>query len=248
MDCRLGDVQTNLNRIEESARKISKHEPDIVCFPELVTTGYSLEEKWVQLAEPVTGQACERIGRIARENGFYIILGMPEQDAQTNRTHNSALILEPNGDCVGVYRKVHLWDRERIYFSPGNRFDVFETKFGRIGIGICYDLEFPEPARVMALAGAEVIFFPSAEMKPFDEQVDIFLKSRASENGVFIAFSNRYGHEGKTTFFGKSQVVSPSGRTLVSAVGPRGYAVSRVRTETIEAQREKLPYLKQRMP
>jgi len=248
MNCNLGKARRNLQRLATLARKIGKKEADIVCFPELVTTGYSLYARWRDLAEPIPGPSTEQLSRISREFGFYLIAGMPERDAASGNIFNSAVLLSPEGEVEGVYRKVHLWDKERIHFSPGKEFPVFRTQFGIIGVGICYDLEFPESSRAMALKGAELLFFPSAEMKPMERHVDIYLRSRAAENCVFAAFSNRIGREGKTVFFGRSQIVSPTCRTLARITGSEGFAVATINLLSLAKERRFLPYLEQRVP
>lgn len=248
MNCKLGDVDKNLQRIEKIAQKASTRDPDIVCFPELVTTGYSLNERWRDLAETVPGPSTERLGRISSQSGFCLIAGMPERDPKTNRIYNSAVLLDPDDGVVGVYRKVHLWGSEREYFTAGDRFKTYRTKFGTIGIGICYDLEFPEATRIMAIKGADVVFFPSAEMKPFEKYIETYVRSRAAENCVFVAFANRIGREGETIFFGHSQVVSPACSPLARVASSEGFALARIDLADLSKQRERFPYLMHRVP
>jgi predicted amidohydrolase len=246
LNCRLGAVQVNLRRIEDRARSAWKREVDVLCFPELATTGYSLREKWVDLAEPIPGPTTERLGRMAREFGLYLIAGLSER--ASNRIFNSAVLMSRQGDLAGVYRKVHLWDAERRYFTAGRRFPIFRTEIGAVGIGICYDLEFPESARIMAISGAQIIFFPSAEMRPFEKKVDIYVQSRAAENRVFVCLSNRVGREGQTVFFGHSQIVSPAPHILAQARTSEKLAVARINLADISKEKERLPYLEQRVP
>ena len=249
MGCRLGNVDRNLATISALAARAAKREADITCFPELAITGYALNVKWRKYSEPIPGPTANRLAHIAQEFGFYLICGMAERDSKSKRIFDSAVLLNPSGDFVGVYRKVHLWDTERRYFTPGIRFPVFKTKLGTIGIGICYDLEFPEPARAMALQGAEIIFFASAQPSPMGNQVDTYIRSRAGENCVFVAHSNRVGREGRLVFFGQSQIVSPLCRTLARKEKGPGLAVAQLDLRSIYELRErKLPYLHQRIP
>jgi predicted amidohydrolase len=156
--------------------------------------------------------------------------------------------MDPQGEVAGVYRKVHRWSAERVYFTPGSDFPVFRTKFGTIGLGICYDLEFPEPARIMALKGAQIIFFSSAQPQPMEVNVDTYVRSRAGENCVFVCHSNRVGREGKLTFFGHSQIVSPLCRPLAKMGGSEGLAVSCLDLPSLKKlRRTKLPYMKHRI-
>ena len=248
LKCKLSDVEVNLRRMRDLAQKAGRKRVDVLCFPELVTTGYSLGQKWIDLAEPIPGPTTEKLGQIASDLGSYLIAGMSERDPQSDRVFDSAVLIDRGGEVAGVYRKVHLWDEERRYFTPGNEFKVFSTDVGAIGIGICYDLEFPETSRILALGGAEMIFFPAAEMRPFENHVDNFLRSRAAENGVFVCMSNMIGREGKTVFFGHSQIVSPDCRVMTRAKGSPSLTTARLDLESITRERKRLPYLQQRMP
>jgi predicted amidohydrolase len=249
MGCRLGNVEHNLATISSLAARTAKREADITCFPELATTGYALNVKWRKYSETIPGPTANRLAHMAEEFGLYVICGMAERDSRSKRIFDSAVLINPSGDFVGVYRKVHLWDIERKYFTPGSQFPVFKTKVGRIGIGICYDLEFPEPARAMALQGAEIIFFASAQPSPMGNQVDTYVRSRAGENCLFVAHSNRIGREGRLVFFGQSQIVSPLCRALARKEKGPGFAFAQVDIRSMYRLREKkLPYLEQRIP
>lgn len=249
MDCKLGNVEHNLATIETLANRANREEPDIVSFPELATTGYSLNRRWRDYAEAIPGPTSDRLAWFANEFGFYLICGMVERDPKSKRIFDSALLVNPSGNIVGVYRKIHLWEKERKFFTPGRGYPVFGTKFGKIGIGVCYDLEFPEPARALALQGAEMIFFSSAQPSPMGNQVDTYIRSRAGENCLFVAHSNRIGREGKTVFFGESQIVSPLCRSLTRKDKGQGFAIARVDFRISHRLRKrKLPYLKQRVP
>jgi len=244
---KLGDRDANLLSIGKEAAVFSRREVDIACFPELATTGYALYDKWPKFAEPVPGPTTDRLGKVARDNGLYLIAGMPEK-GEGKAIFDSAVLLNPRGDISGVYRKVHLWDRERTYFSRGDRFRVFRTELGTIGIGICYDLEFPEPTRVMAIAGAKLIFFPSAQPRSMRRQIRVYAKSRAAENCVFLAFSNMSGREADQTYMGDSQITSPSCELLAEVKGANGSAIAEVDFKDLEEQRIQLPYLEQLVP
>src|SRR5579872_746294 len=215
MDCKLGDVRANIRAIQGIARKsMMKLKPDIACFPELATTGYSLNRRWKKYAEEIPGETTHQLSSIAVELGSYFICGVDELDSKSDKIFDSAILISPGGKLLGVYRKVHLWNREREFFTHGPGFPVFETKFGKIGMGICYDVEFPEAARSLASAGAEILFFPSAQMSPMERHVETYALSRAAENCCFLAFSNRVGIESGTHFFGRSEIVSPECKIL----------------------------------
>jgi predicted amidohydrolase len=247
MNCRMGDVRANLETIRSLAKSVERNHPDFVCFPELATTGYSLNEKWRKYADEIPGETSDELSSIAKELGAYLICGTDELDAETGKIYDSSILLSSNGRLLGVYRKVHLWDQERKYFARGSGFPVFETKFGKIGIGICYDIEFPEAARALATRGAQILFFPSAQMSPIEKVVDTYALSRAVENTCFLVFSNRIGTEGRTHFFGHSQIASPECRVLGRAKS-KPYAVAEVDLSILPKIRRKMPYLSQLVP
>jgi len=245
-NCHLEDTRRNMQRIDRTVRKISRKNVDIVCFPEFATTGYSLGKNWRKFAEPIPGPTTDRIGKMAREHGHHLIVGLPELDS--GRVFDSAVLISPKEEVVGIYRKIHLWGTERKYLTPGEAFSVFKTNFAKIGIGICYDLEFPESARIMAIQGAQIIFFPSAEMKPLQSIVKRYLQTRASENQVYVAFANRVGTEGITTFFGGSLIISPDSRILASCSGTESVAIAKLDLKKLTRRRTEFPYLKHRLP
>ncbi len=248
MNCKLGDIRANLATIRKLSRMLSKYHPEIICFPELATTGYSLNERWRSCAEEIPGETSEELSKVASELGAYLICGMGELDPNTRQIYDSSVLISPNGRLAGVYRKVHLWDKERKYFTRGPGFPVFQTRFGKIGMGICYDIEFPEAARSLTLKGAQIVFFPSAEMSPMENYVDTYAVSRAAENCCFLAFSNRTGTEYKTHFFGRSQIVSPECKVLARATSTRPLATAEIDLSILRKLRPKLPYLSQLVP
>lgn len=248
MNTKLGDVKSNLSLIRKISSQIRKS--DIVCFPELATTGYALGRKWVELAEEIPGTATDELSKIASEHGFYLICGVDERgrEEDSKNIYDSAVLIDPNGKLIGVYRKVHLWGNERKFFTPGKSFPVFRTKHCTIGIGICYDLEFPESARMMARKGAELVFFPSAQPSNARKMVEIYVRSRSSENCIFTAFSNRVGSEGDLSFFGRSQINSPDTRILAEADRKQGFVSAKVDLRVLDEQSKMLPYLQELEP
>jgi len=246
INCYLEDVRRNLQQIERIVRKMRRKNVDIACFPEFATTGYSLGKNWRKFAEHIPGPTTDRIGEMAREYGHYLIIGLPELDS--GRVFDSTVLVSPREEVVGIYRKVHLWGTERKYLTPGEKFSVFKTDFAKVGMGICYDLEFPESARVMAIQGAQIIFFPSAEMKPLQTIVTRYLQTRASENQVYVAFANRVGREGATSFFGGSLIISPDSRILASCSGTESVAIAKLDLKKLTRRRTEFPYLKHRIP
>ena len=249
MTCKLGDAKGNIEKIGRLAKLASRLDANMVCFPELATTGYLLGRAWWKHAETISGPSCDALGHIAAEYDLYLISGFDERAVDGRKIYDSSLLIAADGEVAGVYRKVHLWAKEREHFTPGNSFPVFSTRFGRVGLGICYDLEFPEPARIMALGGAEIIAYSSAQMEPMQRMIDSYVRSRAGENALFVCHSNRVGREGGLVFFGQSQIIHPTCRTLARIGEREGVVVAHLDLREIKKlRRAKLPYLQQRIP
>jgi len=220
MDCLLGQPQANLSKIIESIRLAAKRDASLVAFPECALTGYAFEslEEAVPFAESVDGPSAQAVSEACRETGVYAAFGFIERDG--GKFYNSVMLVGPEG-LAGCYRKVHLpfigIDR---FLSPGDRpFQIFELPFGKVGLNICYDISFPEPARVLKLMGAELIVLvtnwpPGAWRSP-----EFVVNTRALENHVFYAAVNRVGTERGWQFIGRSKVVDCNGDTLAEANG-----------------------------
>ena len=225
-----GQVAANLDRIEAA---LAGARADLIVLPELATTGYNFvsREEVAELAEAVPdGPTVARLRALARREGFSLVVGMAEQGAAGGaapfadglRLYNSAVLVTPDGGPVGLYRKVHLFDREKLVFDDGDLgFPVFTLPGAaalKVGVMVCFDWRFPESARSLALAGAELIAHPSNLVKPWCQQAMV---TRSLENLVFSITANRTGEEDRGDhpigFTGRSQVLDPQGRVLASA-------------------------------
>ena len=221
MSCKRGDKQENLRRIEELTSKAKDQFADLVIFPELCVTGYINRDQYYTLAEKVPGPTTQKIEKIAREKGLYVIFGIPEISGKTKGTlFNTAVFVGPEG-FIGKYRKMHLPTHsvfeEKRYFRLGYQAAAFETQLGNIGLCICYDLFFPEVARLTRLKGAQLIVCISASPAVRKEYFEILSAARALENTAYLAYVNLVGVEDGLQFWGGSRVVSPTGKTLVKA-------------------------------
>jgi len=189
---------------------------DVYVLPELFASGYNFSspEEAAAAAEPFgSGPSFLRIRRFAEERRCVVVYGFAEEDNGT--VYNSSALVGFGG-LSGLYRKLHLFDREKLFFSPGNlEFTVRETPFGRIGMMICFDWYFPESARSLALKGAQIIAHPSNLVLPHCPNA---MPVRSLENRVFTATANRVGTEHRAgvslTFIGHSQITSPMGDIL----------------------------------
>lgn len=211
-----GNVEENRRRIAEAVRS---SDADLLVLPELATSGYYYPdtETAYRLGEPVPGPTTEAIAEASRENGTTVVIGISE--LKDNTLYNSAVMVD-SGGVRGVYRKVHLFNEETLHFTPGTeRFPIFEVKGVKIGLLVCFDHMFPEAARTLALAGAQIVCHPSNLVLP--EYGQLTSRVRALENRVFWILTNRYGTEQvgdkSLTFTGESQVVDSTGKVLAKA-------------------------------
>jgi len=214
---KLGNKERNLKQILEQASKARKKNIDLLIFPELHLTGYTMRDEVSHLAESIPGPSTRKVEAIAREHGVHAIFGMPEESEVKGVIHNTAVFVGPKG-LVGKYRKIHLPTHsvfeERRYYRPGQEASVFKTDIGTVGLNICYDLYFPELTRLQALQGAELIVCISASPGLRRRFFEGFCLSRAMENAVYLAYVNRVGIEEGLQFWGGSRVIAPNGSVL----------------------------------
>ena len=212
----LGEIKQNLELIE---RLISaEFGVDLWVLPELCTTGYlfaSAEEASSLAEEFPAGRTARRIAELSANSNMAIVLGVAEKLGYA--TYNSAVVFD-KGDFIGSYRKIHLFADEKRWFLPGFEVPkIFSVGDVKIGVMICFDWIFPEIARTLALAGAQIIAHPANLVLPFCQDAMV---TRSLENGIFTATANRVGTERRPnqtfTFTGKSQIIDPMGKRLVS--------------------------------
>jgi 5-aminopentanamidase len=210
-----GDKQANLARVGEF---LSGARADIVVLPELFATGYVFEsrEELASLAEEEGGPTFVALAEMSRRTGGAIVAGIAERAGAS--CYNSCFVFA-RGEVIGSYRKIHLFDREKLFFEPGDRgFSVVDWGGVKLGLLICFDWIFPEAARSLALAGAGILCHPANLLLPHCPQAMI---TRCLENRVFAITANRVGTEARAgqeiKFIGSSQVVSPHGEVLVRA-------------------------------
>jgi 5-aminopentanamidase len=219
----LGEVTANLRTVEAAVRLAAGSGAEVVVLPELVTTGYVFEsvEQVRGLAERVAGHSLHAITALAVEHDLVIVGGFAEL-APDDAVYNSAFLIDPSGVRT-VYRKAHLWADERRWFTPGHQPPpVVDTDRGRIGILICYDLEFPEWTRIAALAGAELLCaptnWPASPLPNGERPIEVVrAQATASVDRVFVAVCDRVGTEHGTDWVGGSAIVGPDGYPLALA-------------------------------
>ncbi len=220
----LGDVQTNLKRGIEFIRQVA-NEADLIVFPELWTTGYYLSKQvFEKLAETQDGPTINALREEALRANAVIISSFAEKDSD-GRLYISATVIDQNGELLGVVRKSLLWSLENEIFEMGEiNYPVFETIHAKIGVLICYEMEFPEPSRLLALEGAELVVCPSVWSVAASRRWDIQLPARALDNTIFIMGVNTVGNNS----CGKSKLVGPMGDIIAEASDSREDVLLRV--------------------
>jgi len=275
------DVQSNVKRAQRLIREAADRGAQIVCLKELFNSLYFCKSQQCdrfELAETIPGPTTDLIQATAQELGVVVIAPIFEREA-AGIYRKSAAIIDADGSLLGVYRKMHIPDDplyyEKYYFTPGDGhfdyhgeqpgdaggFKVWQTRYATIGVLICWDQWFPEAARITALMGAQVLFYPTAigwHPAEKDEwgraQVNAWRtiqRSHAIANGVYVAAPNRVGHEDEPgtngiTFFGHSFVTDPFGRDIVEAGEGEEILIARCDPALIENARRNWPFLRDR--
>lgn len=236
-----GDTVNNLSKAVEYISQAAEKGVDIVCFPELFYSGYHLSSLELQsLAEPTDGPMVQKLSKVAKEKNVYIIAGFAESTEIIGRMYNSAVLINNSGEVVGSTRKVYAWGNEKIKFKEGDKFQVFDTPLGKIGIMICYDMEFPEPMRIMALKGAEIVFVPSVWSFEAERRWHVDLAGGALYNLMYTAGINPWG-DGAC---GSTMVVGPDGEVIDMAPREEEHVLyCEVNLNRIIEMRSKIPYL-----
>jgi N-carbamoylputrescine amidase len=264
-----GNAAANLDRIAERVAEAARRGAKLVLLQELHNGPYFCQHECVDefdLAEPVPGPSSERLGALAKAYGVVIVGSLFERRAP-GLYHNTAVVLERDGSLAGRYRKMHIPDDpgfyEKFYFTPGDLgFEPIDTSVGRLGVLVCWDQWYPEGARLMALAGADLLLYPTAiGWDPGDDpdekarQRDAWIASHrghAVANGLPVLSCNRVGHEPSPLgtagidFWGSSHVLGPQGEFLAEAGGEPQLLLAEVDLGRSEQVRRIWPFLRDR--
>jgi N-carbamoylputrescine amidase len=233
------DPKANLAKTLALTERAAKQGAQIICTQELFRSQYFCQcedHDYFKLAEPIPGPSTTAFQKLAKKHGVVIIASLFEKRA-SGLYHNTAVIIDADGSLLGIYRKMHIPDDplfyEKFYFTPGDLgFKAWQTKFGRIGVLICWDQWYPEGARLTAMQGAEILFYPTAigwhpkEKKEYGTNQhgawELIQRSHAVANGCYVASVNRIGLEQPIggdglEFWGQSFVAGTSGQILAKA-------------------------------
>src|SRR4051812_43185354 len=221
LNSELGNNRANLERAEGYIDRAAAEGCDLVMFPELYLQGYRADERFVDVAEPVPGPASDRLAELARERDIYIVMGMGRLETSfPYLIYNSLCFVGPEG-LLGYYDKIHLGTFhpyiEGVYFAPGRRTPVFDTRFGRVSLQICYDSWFPELTRTYALKGSLINLVISAGPSGSSDSWRTMLQARSMENAFPSVYCNTVGSQKDFSFFGGSKIVSAAGKVTTEA-------------------------------
>jgi len=208
-----------LQRLDAACVQARAQAAELLVTPEMFMTGYAIgAERVAALAEPVDGSLAQAVAAIAQRHGIAIVYGYPERNPD-GRPFNAAQAIGPDGTRLMNYRKTHLFgDMDRAQFSPGDAASqVFEWRGWRLGLLICYDVEFPETVRLLALQAVDAVLVPTANMVGYDEVQQLLVPARACENRVFVAYANACDSEGPVHYGGASTVASAHGLPMATA-------------------------------
>lgn len=235
------DVAANLDALDGLCQQAVAAGAQLLALPELALTGYNVFERLDELADE--GELIDQVARLAHQYRLHLLFGLAQRQAD-GRLTNSAVLIDDAGTTLACYHKRQLWDREHQYFTPGDELCVADTRLGRLGLMICYDNEFPEIARALAQAGAEVILSPTANMVPNAERQQLQIRARALDNQRFVACINRAGIEGELHYCGNSLVAGPDGEVLGRLGNDAGVLVVDIEHSRIDESRSHQDYLK----
>jgi len=262
------DPASNLKHTLALAERAADQGAQIICTQELFRSQYFCQHedhKYFQLAEPIPGPTTEAFQKLAKEKRVVVIASVFEKRA-AGLYHNSAAIIDADGSLLGIYRKMHIPDDplyyEKFYFTPGDLgFRAWQTRYAKIGVLICWDQWYPEAARLTAMQGAEILFYPTAigwhpaEKAEMGERQhaawETIQRSHAIANGCYVAVPNRVGHEkldgDGIEFWGQSFVAGTSGEILAKASTDRDEIVlAEIDRSAVDVTRTHWPFLRDR--
>jgi N-carbamoylputrescine amidase len=263
------EPRENLAKALARAHEAADRGAQIICLQELFTSLYFCQvedHKYFQLAEEIPGPSTEAFCKLARERSVVIVASLFEKRS-AGLYHNTAAIIDADGSYLGKYRKMHIPDDplfyEKFYFTPGDLgYRAWQTRFARIGVCVCWDQWYPEAARLTALAGAQILFYPTAigwhpsekaaSGKRQHDSWETIQRSHAIANGCYVAVPNRVGHEAPDggdgiEFWGQSFVADPAGQIVAKAsVGEEEILIVEADLDALDTQRTHWPFFRDR--
>ena len=247
MDVRLGQPEANFERVSGWTAEAARRGSSLVLFPELWSTGYDLEN-WRTYASPPGEGMFARLAALAREH--HIALGGSVLEVREAQAYNAFALFDATGALSATYRKTHLFrlmDEEK-WLAPGEKLELVEADWGLTGLGVCYDLRFPEFFRHYALRGARLVLLPAEWPARRAYHWQTLLRARAIENQMFLAGCNRVGESKGEVFGGGSAVIDPWGEAVVEGGSSETLLTAEIDLDQVEAVRNRIPVFKDRRP
>jgi predicted amidohydrolase len=243
---KLGDGPANLKKALGAVEKLAGKGVEMVVLPEMWPCGF--DNRNLAAHAKATPQNLEAIAGAAARHKVLVVGSMPEKGGRG--IYNTAFVVDPNAGVIGKYRKIHLFpaSSEPNFFEAGNRAVIVVTRYGRMGLMICFDLRFPELARALTLAGAQFIIVCAQWPKARAAHWDMLTCARAVENQVFVVAANRCGRDADLSFAGSSRIVSPWGEKLAHAGTREANIMARLDPASLSRIRKELPCLTRRVP
>lgn len=244
------DVAANLAALQSTAQAAATAGAELLLCPECWLCGYNIGADVAVLAERHDGASAQRIAAIARQNHIAIAYGYAERDLGGGIVYNSVQVVGADGATLAHYRKTHLFGPdERAAYCPGIQFEP-PFSFGgfRIGLLICYDVEYPEAVRSLALMGAELILIPTALTDEYAAVTDFLVPARSIENQVYLAYCNHAGVENGMRFLGGSRLTGMDGKALAAAGAGEALIIGEISKQDQDAAARIYPYRSDRRP
>ena len=248
----------NLEAAAAMIKEAASNHARVICFPEMMNLmGRNIGPGGG--AEPLSGLTIDTLSKEAKKYGIYVVAGSiseSHEGEEDKRFSNTSVLLSPKGELLAAYRKLHMFDiqipggrefRESDKVRPGNEIVTVETELGVFGLSICYDLRFPEPFRIMAMRGADVVFIPSSfNIATGMAHFEPLVRARAIENGYYVIAPEQFGTKSSGTVYGNSIAADPWG-TVIAHAAPRAEVIyAAIDTDWLRSVREEMPCLAQR--
>lgn len=247
---RPGAPGENLDRLDAAAADAAGRGADLIVTPEMVVPGYDIGAvRARQLADPPDGPIADRVRVIAARHRIAVLYGCAELDPDGS-VYNAIRLVDAEGIPSATHHKTHLFgDLDRRMVAPGSaRPPVVDCAGWRLGLLTCYEVEFPELVRSLALRGADVVCVPTANMIEYDIVQDVLVRARAVESQVFVAYANYCGSENELTYGGRSEIVAPTGDVIAVADRAPDLVVVELDRAALVDSRRRFPYLEDRLP
>lgn len=242
-----GDRARAMAQVEEAAARLAGQGADVVLMPEMYLYHWVPRPEMLAAAEGPEGPTVRRLADLCRRHNVAVVAGLVGR-GDGGRVHNVAACVDRRGELRAWYAKTHLWDQEGRSVDPGDSLCTFDLDGIRAGLLICYDIEFPEPARALAAAGVQLLLVPSANMHPWRHYHRTFITARALENHVYVAYCNTIGRTPQVEFVGDSAVIDPSGDVILDLAQSEGTGLALVDTDRIAHSQRVFNYLRRRRP